>query len=29
MVGEGKGHHKPTILHGEGSSTHGKSGSWE
>jgi hypothetical protein len=25
VVGEGKGDHKPTILHGEGSGTHGKS----
>jgi hypothetical protein len=26
MVGEGNGYHKPTILHGEGPRTHGKSG---
>jgi hypothetical protein len=25
VVGEGEGDHKPTILHGEGSETHGKS----
>ena len=25
VVGEGKGYHKPIILHGEGHSTHGKS----
>jgi hypothetical protein len=25
VVGEGEGDHKPTILHGEGPGTHGKS----
>jgi hypothetical protein len=25
VVGKGEGDHKPTILHGEGPGTHGKS----